>query len=244
MSTLDFKQEARDQGCLHIGVNPVRERSLPLLKRFLKLLRNMLPVQLAELKGNVLFLRFLDGQTLACWGAGAKKGSMWDQLSVHKAVHGFLGVGQCRSAVDVTNALQCYRDSCRSHQPRLYGSRCILYGPKELELCVAKSSKDGVVLVECSTEDMTDAGPQDLQGNVVERVVEELARSILYNLKARMDSFQRILDEPNRSDTAIKFRAPVEPKDHWDDEVEQRCVEGCREGGEGGLDGRRGVCVQ
>lgn len=221
---IDFKQEARDQGCLHIAVRPVGEISTPLVQAVMKLLRVMPPVQLAELKGSVLFLRFLDGEDLPCWAAGTNKGAKWDQFSAHKTVHGLLGVGQCQDAEDVINTLQLYRENCKLHQPQLYGSRCILYGPKkELEPCVAEPSKDGVVLVQYLAADIADAGPEDVQGNVVETVVEELTRSIFYSLKARMEPFQKVLEEPNRIDplATIRLRAPME-KDQWDEELEQR----------------------
>lgn len=219
---IDYKQEARDQGCLHIAVKPVGEISRPLVQNVMKLLQNMPPVQLAELKGSVLFLRFLDGENLPCWATGASKGPKWDQFSAHKTVHGFLGLGLCQNAVDVASTLQSYRENYKLLQPQLCAHRCILYGPeKELEHCISETTKDGVMLIQCS---IADAGPQDVQGPMVETVVEELVRSILYSLKARMEPFQKVLEEPNRIDplSIIRLRAPMETMDQLDEELEQR----------------------
>ena len=236
---IDFKQEARDQGCLHIAVKTVGERRLPFVQGILNLLYNMPPVQLAELKGCVLFLRFLDESNLPCWVSCAKKGSSWEQLSAHKAVHGLLGVGHCQSPVDVVNAIQSYRDNCKLFQSQLCASKCILYVSKKgLHLCAADSNKDGVIMLEDLADDMTKTGPQDLNGSMVEMVVKELVRFILHNLKSRMDSLQKILVEPNRSDSStIKVRVPMEVTD---EELEQRCeVARCGMEGRGGGGGKK-----
>ena len=222
MSKADFEQEARDQGCLHIAVKPLGGRSLPLVEGVIKLLRSMPSVQLAELKGSVQFLRFLDGEKLPSW-AKVKKGPRWDQVSACKCVHGLLGVGLCRDKDNVTNALRSYEENCILHQPHLYASKCILYGSKkELELCVPESSKAGVIFMEYEA-DRPNSGPQEVQDNSLEMVVEELVRSIFNNVMARMDSLQKMVDEPNRTDAAsIRLRTQMEHKDMWDEEVDQK----------------------
>ena len=221
MSMIDFKQEARDQGCLHIVLKPIGEVSSHLVRSILKVLCDMAPVQLPELKSSVLFLRFLDGRDLPSWASGTNK---WDQFSAHKRVHGFLGVGQCQEATDWTHTLQKYKEARKAHLSHLCASKCLIYGPKEeLEACQTESNRDGVMMVPCSA-DIWDAGPQDVEAGMLEAAATELARTIFFSLKTSMEIYLKVLDDPGRADNiaSIRLRAPLESKDQHVEEPEQK----------------------
>lgn len=221
MSMIDFKQEARDQGCLHIVVKSIGEDS-SLLGSVLKVLREMAPIQLPELKSSVLFLRFLDGRDLPSWTSGANK---WDQFSAHKAVHGLLAVGHCQEVTHWTAAVQKYKEARKAYVPYVCGSKCLVYGPKEvLEPCQGEPSRDGPVLVHCAAESW-DITPSDIQSGALEAAVTDLARTIFFSVKTRMESYLLVLEEPGRMDsitTSMRLRAPLESKDQTEEELDQK----------------------
>ncbi len=225
MSMIDFKQEARDQGCLHIALKPVGGTdtgSRALVSAVGEVLGDMPPVQMAEPKGTVLFLRFIDGDQPPCWAAGGGGGgkARWEQFSAHKSVLGVLCVAQCHDADELDNIRAGYKAACSLHQPGLCGSKCLVYGPKKnLEACM--DPKDGLVYID-STVDELDVLPEDTKPQVVERVATELAQSIFSTLKARMEKL--VGDSSRGVDQLPHLRAPMEarPRETQEDEPEQK----------------------
>lgn len=213
MSLIDFNQEARDQGCLHIVLKPVGgldANSQPLVTAVGKVLRDMPPVQLSEPKGTVLFLRFMNGDQLPCWAAGGGEAkARWDLFSAHKSVYGLLCVAQCQDADELDNIRAGYKTACSAHQQSLCGSRCIVYGPKKnLEECI--DPKDGFVYID-SIVDELDVLPEDTKPHIVEKVATDLAQSIFSTLRGEAESHQKILGDSSRSlDSLPHLRAPME----------------------------------
>lgn len=222
MSSVDFNQEARDQGCLHIAVKSIGGASSSLFKAVEKVLRDMPPVQPPEPKGTVLFLRFIDGGKPPCWAEGeaARGRARWDQFSAHKSVLGLVCVAVCHDADDLDNIRAGYRDACRAHKATLCGSKCILYGPrKNLESCTELT--DGLVHID-STLDELDVLVEDVKPPIVEKIASELAQSILLALRGKMETCLKLVGDPSRTDPLPYLRAPVETKETTEEELEQR----------------------
>lgn len=218
MSTVDFSQEARDQGCLHIAVKSVGATNSALVQAVGRVLRDMPPVQLPEPKGTVLFLRFIDGDELPCWAGGKAR---WEDYSAHKNVLGLLCVAQCHDADDLDNIRAGYRDSCKAHQPGLCSSKCLMYGSRRS--CTGLKDgilKDGLVHIDCTVDEL-DILPEDINPPVVEKVANELAQSIFFALRSRMEGIQRLVGDPGRTDPIKHLKAPME-MDQGEDEIEQR----------------------
>lgn len=228
MSMIDFKQEARDQGCLHIALKPVGGEDTgnrALVSAVGEVLRNMPPVQMAEPKGTVLFLRFIDGDQLPSWAAGGGAKAKWEQFSAHKSVLGLLCVAQCHDADELDNIRAGYKDACSLHQHGLCGSKCIVYGlKKNLEACI--DPKDGFVYIDSMVDEL-DVLPEDTKPQMVEKVATDLAQSIFSTLKGRMESRLRIVGDSSRGvDSLPHLRAPMEaqPRETSEDEHEQKYV--------------------
>lgn len=209
MSTVDFSQEARHQGCMHIALNAIGETSNTLFATIEELLQGMPPLQLSEPKGTVLFLRFLNGTELPCWaGSGARK---WDQFSAHKSVLGLLCVAQCYDADELDNIRSGFKERIKSHKPGLCASKCIIYGSKKnLESYI--DPKEDLILIDCAA-DSADVAAEDVQASVVEEIVSELSISIFTSLRSRIASNQKLIDDPSRTDPLPHFQAPVETKE-------------------------------
>lgn len=228
MSMLDFRQAARDQGCLHIVLKPVgatETSSRAAVNAVRGVLQNMPPVQLPEPKGTVLFLRFIDGEQLPCWAAG-DSGTRWDQFSAHKSVLGLLCIAQCHDADELDDIRAGYKDACSLHQQGLCASKCIVYGPKkqlEAESCI--DPKDGFIYID-SVMDELDILPEDTKPQIVERVATELAQSIFSCLKTRMEKQLKIISECCRNVDPFPphLKAPTEtrPRDAPEEEHEQK----------------------
>ena len=215
MSSVDFNQEARDQGCLHVAVKSVGEKNKALVRAVSKVLHNMPPVQLPEPKGTVLFLRFIDGDRLPCWAASKAR---WEQYSAHKNVLGLLCVAQCHDADDVVNIRLGYKDICKNLQPGLCGSKCLMYGPEKA--CI--DMKHGMIRIG-STVDELDILSEDINPPAVEKVATELAQGIFFTLRSRMESVQKVVGDPGRTDPIKHLKAPMEKEmERRDEEVEQR----------------------
>lgn len=213
MSMVDFSQEARDQGCLHIAVKSVGATNRALVQAVSKVLYDMPPVQLPELKGTVLFLRFIDGDKLPCWAAGKAR---WEQYSAHKNVLGLLCVAQCHDADDLDNIRAGYKESCKAHQPGLCIARCLVYGSKKS--CTVL--KDGLVHIDCTVDEL-DVLSEDIKPPSVEKVATELAHGIFFALRSRMDNVQKVVGDPGRTDPLKHLMAPMEVESREED-VEQR----------------------
>ena len=223
MSLIDFRQEARDQGCLHIVLKPIgQEVNGTLVNNALKVLCNMAPVQLTELKSSVLFLRFLDGRDLPGWATGSSK---WEQFSAHKTVHGLLAIGHCVETGEWAPTVQKYKEVRKAYLPNLCASKCLVYGPKDrLEPCQSESGRDGAVLVPCSVAPW-EVGSEEVQPQVLESIATDLARTIFISLKTRMESFLKVLEDPGRAEgitSSMRLRAPVEPKDQLEEELDPK----------------------
>jgi len=221
MSMIDFRQEARDRGCLHIVLKPIGVNGT-LVKNVLKVLCDMAPVQLAELKSSVLFLRFLDGRDLPGWAIGSSK---WDQFSAHKTVHGLLAVGHCLETSEWAPVVQKYKEARKAYLPNLCASKCLIYGPKEgLEPCQSESSREGAVLVPCSVKSC-EVGSLEVQPQMLESAATDLARTIFISLKTRMESFLKVLEDPSRVEgitSSMRLRAPMEAKEQLEEELDPK----------------------
>lgn len=220
---VDFSQEARDQGCLHIVLKGLGGGSTALVNTVGKVLRNMLPVQLQEPKGTVLFLRFLDGGKLPCWAAveGTGGRARWDQFSAHKCVVGLLCVAQCHGADDLGSIRTAYGDSCKAHQPGLCGSKCIIYGPrKNLE---SVELKDGFVHIDSKLDEL-DIIPEDVKPSIVEKIASDLAQFIFSALRPKVENFLKVINDPVRADPLPHLKAPMESKELAEEESEQRYI--------------------
>jgi len=223
---MDFSQDARDQGCLHIALKGLGEGSGALAGTVGKVLRNMAPVQLQEPKGTVLFLRFIDEDKLPSWastiadGASAPGRSRWEQFSAHKDVLGLLCVAQCLDAEDLKWVRGAYKDSCEARGVGLCASRCIVYGHKK-SWSSAAEVKDGLVYVEATLDEL-DIISEDVKPPVIERVANDLAQSIFRALKSKADELFRIVSDTSRADVLRHLKAPMELGSQEDSE--QRCV--------------------
>ena len=212
MSLIDFNQEARDQGCLHIALKPVGgtvNGNKSLVSAVGEVLRAMPPVQIPEPKGTVLFLRFIDGEKLPNWASNKGATSRWEQFSAHKSVLGLLCIAQCHDADDLDNIRAGYKSACSAHQRGLCGSKCIVYGSKKnLEACM--DPKDGFVYID-SVVDELDVLPEDTKPHLVEKLATELAQSIFSTLRSRMETRLKIVMESSRGvDPLPLLKAPVE----------------------------------
>lgn len=213
MSMVDFSQEARDQGRLHIAVKSVGATNTALVQAVSRVLLDMPPVQLPEPKGTVLFLRFIDGDELPCWAAGKVK---WEQYSAHKNVLGLLCVAQCHDADDLDKIRASYKESCKTHQPGLCSGRCLVYGSKKS----CTDLRDGMVHIDCTVDEL-DVLSEDIKPPAVEKMATELAQDIFFTLRSRMDNLQKVVGDPGRTDPLKHLMAPME-LDLREDEVEQR----------------------
>lgn len=227
MATIDFSQEARCQGCLHIALTSIGgSNNSALVKAVGRVLRDMPPVQLPESKGAVLFLRFIDGDELPCWAEGGGGGGTggkarrWDQFSAYKSLVGLLCVAQCHDVDDLDNIRAGYKDCIKAHQHALCSSRCLVYGPKKnFEVCA--DLKDGMVHVDCTVDEL-DVLPEDIQPPVVERVAGELAQGIFIKLRAKMEECQRVIGDPSRVEPLPHLKTPMECREPAEEEAEQR----------------------
>lgn len=211
---VDFSQEARDQGCLHVAVKSVGTANNALVRAVSKVLRDMPPIQLPDPKGTVLFLRFIDGEELPCWATGKAK---WEQYSAHKNVLGLLCVSQCHDADDMDNIKAGYKDSCTAQGSGLCSSRCLIYGPKKS----CTDLKHGMVHVGCTVDEL-DILLEDIKPPVVEKVASELAQDIFFTLRSRMEDVQKVVEDPGRTDPLKHLKAPMEEMESWEEEAEQR----------------------
>lgn len=214
---IDFNQEARDQGCLHIALQPLGGASNALVKAVGKVLRDLPPVQLPEPKGTVLFLRFLDADQLPCWaaGEGTKVRVKWDQFSAHKSVLGLLCVAQCQDDNDLENIRTGYRESRETHSSGLFGSKCIIYGPRK-NLSPTTEVKDGMIHVDCTLDEL-DILVDDVKPPIVEKVATDLAQSIFTGLRTKMESCLKVVGDPGRTDPLPHLRTPVDATDDESD---------------------------
>lgn len=205
---IDFNQEAKDQGCLHIALKSVGGAGDGLVKAVGKVLANMPPIQL---QGTVLFLRFLDGDQLPCWaaGEGTKVRVRWDQFSAHKCIHGLLCVARCQDADDLDNARAGYKNLRETHKFGLCSSKCILYGPRK-GLRPDTELKDGMIHID-STLDELDVLVEDVKPPIVEKVASELAQTIFISLRSKMEGYLKLVGEPGlRTDPLPQLKAPVD----------------------------------
>lgn len=212
----DFTQEARDQGCLHIAVKSVGEASRPLLKVVLKGLRQQIsPIQLAESKGTVLFLRLVDGDDPPSWDSSGGRGWKWDQFSAHKKILGLLCVALCHHDDDLSKIKAGFKESQKAH-PDLYASKCVVYGPKREN----SSSDTGLVHIEYTADDM-DVVTEDLKLSSLEELVNEFARSIYRKLWSKIENYSKLVEDPSRTDPLPHLKSPLDKKESVDEE-EQR----------------------
>ncbi len=212
-SKVDFRQEARDQGCLHVALESVGETSGALLRAVGKVLRDMPPFQLPEPKDTVLFLRFIDGGELPCWAGSTK----WGDYSAHKNVLGLLCVAQCHDSDDLDNIRAGYRESRHKALKRgLCDSRCLVYGPKKS--CM--DLKDGMVHIDATVDEL-DILAEDTRPAAVEKVAGDLAQAIYNALKPQTEKVYKEVLDPARTEPIRHLKAPMEVEVEMED-VEQR----------------------
>ena len=212
---VDFKQEARDQACLHIALKALGPSKV-FCCAVAKFLHSLPPIQLTEAKGTVIFLRFLDGDDLPCW-AGSSGGVRWDEFSAHKSVLGLLCIAVCHHADDFADIKAGYKEICKTHSRWPCASKCIVYGSmKNLESCI--KSVDGFVHINY-TADEKNTILDDIQPQKVEAIINELVYSILRSLKSKMDMCMRLI---GGTDSLPHLKAPMETKETSEEDSEQR----------------------
>lgn len=214
MSLIDFTQDAQDQGCMHIVVAALsdKEARTPFDKDVLDCLCKLPPIQLAEPKGTVLFLRFLDAQNLPKW---ASDGPKWDEFSAHKQVLGVLVVCQCLDTDDLDNAKAGFGKACAKFKSTFCDTnKCIIYGPKKhLEQYV--DPRKGYCLIDCNLDqEQCTVCREDL-----EEIVTDFALSIYVTLKSKIGQIEKGMT--NRLEQLKALKSPCEqrePGSHEDDQ--------------------------
>ena len=206
MSHVDFSQDAKDHGCIHIAVEPLGETSGPIFAATLDILQNMTAIHLTtDLKGNtVLFLRFLS--TLPRWATDDVK---WGDLAAYKQVLGVLAITQCHDIDDVANIQAGFKQNCHKFHRTLCNSRCIVYGPKKvLEDCI--DPKKGFHLIDCSL-DHEAFTKVDINVQGLEEIVTDFVRSIHITLKSQIGEFSKQVGSLGRAPDQVKLlRTPFD----------------------------------
>ncbi len=207
-SLIDFKQEAQHQGCLHIAVTVLDELGSSFFTAVYECLCNLPPVQLS---GTVLFLRFVKApEELPAWATGTTmKGHKWDEFEAHKQIVGLLGVSQCSDVDELTNAKASFRAAAAGYKPNLLESRCLIYGPKQLETC--KDLGAGLCLMNCPVErDMYKA--EDVNVVELEEVVRGFAQDIYNRLNGKIGMIEKTLSLTGRSEV-LMLKSPFESRE-------------------------------
>ncbi len=198
MSLIDFSQEARNQGFLHIAVKDLGEESHSFFNAVLQALTKLPPIQLTEPKGTVLFLRFLNYNELPSW---AIKGPKWNEFNPHKQIMGVLGVCKCYDLDDLDNVIAGFKTS------NLFESslcRCIIYGSKsELEGGNIDTTK-GHCLIDA------ELSSDDIKLDCLTEVVTDFALTIYSTLKSRITHLKDSL----RTSTVAVVHSPFESKEY------------------------------
>ncbi len=215
MSLIDFNEEARNQGSLHVAVMDLGGAdSKSFFNVFLQALSKLPPIQLKEPKGSLLFLRFLSYENLPVW---ATEGPNWSEFNPHKQIMGVLGVGRCHDLDNLDNTASGFKIYCGGFERRIYGSRCIMYGRKsELEGGNVESDRQYCLI---------DAEPSsdDVKLQFVSEVVTELALTMHASLKSRVSQLEDSLSRASVAPLPL-LHSPLESKEYFrpDDEPEQR----------------------
>lgn len=222
MSLIDFNQEAKDHGCLHIVVTPLGDASSALFQTVLKELLLLPPVQLAEPKGTVLFLKFINSLELPGW---ALDGPKWNDFTAHKQILGVLGISQCLDVDDLDNVMAGFKTYCAKFKGALCDTRCIVYGSSN-ELGQQLDPRKGyrLILLKPDLETYTSG---DISVDEVQEMVTDFAFAIYITLKSRITQLENTLATSLGRSEALKIlKSPVEVRDtgHADDDtvIDQR----------------------
>ena len=205
MSSVDFKQEAKHHGFIHIAVKDLGEEPGSFFGNVLKALAELPPIQLVEPKGTVLFLRFLNSLELPPWALGGLK---WSDFCAHKQILGVLGVSKCYDLDDLDNVLAGFKLYTANFKSSLCQSRCFIYGSKtELEGGNIDPKK-GHRLIDCNTVNRTTDG---IKSDVLTKEINDFARSIYDTLINEISDLEKCLEIGG---SPVKFlRSPFESKD-------------------------------
>ncbi len=210
MSLVDFSQDAQDQGCIHIIVEALSEASSVLCKNVLDYLCKLPPLQL---KGTVLFLRFLDARNLPTWATDNPK-CKWDEFSAHKQVLGVLAISKCSDTDDLDNAKAGFGKVCAKLKSTHCNTKCVIYGPKKyLEQHV--DSAKGYHLIDCGL-DQEDC---DVHRKDLEETVNDFAGLINVSLREMIEQEENILF--NRLELPKLLRSPCELREGCSREDDQ-----------------------
>ena len=213
MSVIDFSQDARDHGRLHVAVFPLGDTSGPLYAAVTEALQAMSPIILAEPKGTVIFLRFLS--PLPKW---SRDGTHWEDFTAYKQILGVLTIAQCHDADDLLNIHSGFKAKCEQFKRTLCDSRCVVYGPKE-QLQNSADSRKGFSLIDLGAEHDTFTS-EDLSVEALEEIVSDFALSIYVTLKSRIGEFVKSYGGGGgRTDQVKLLKTPFEFKDPDHDEV-------------------------
>ena len=208
MSTIDFSQDARDHGCLHVAVFPIGDTSGPLYAAVTEALHAMAPIVLAEPKGTVIFLRFLS--PLPKW---SRDGTHWESFTAYKQVLGVLTIAQCPDADDIPNIESGFRKTCERFKRTVCASRCVVYGPKE-RLQSSADGRKGFKLIDLDIEHDDTFCSEDVRVETLEEIVSDFALSIYITLKSRIGEFAKSYGGGGgRTDQVKLLRTPFEFKD-------------------------------
>ena len=217
MSIVEFQQEARYQGCLHIALKPLGEVSGSLFSTVVTVLQGLPPIQLPEPKGTVLFLRFMDDENLPGWAVTENAGRRWNLFTAHKSVVGLLCISHCHDEDELANIKAGYKNACTAHSPRPFGSKCIVYGKKKTMKSFmggpVSAGEELVYIDQGVGEEGEEVTTQDIHVHRLEELVNELVHSIFSKLNSRKKDCQRLFDEGR-----LDLKAPVEPAETLDED--------------------------
>ncbi len=205
MSIVDFSQDAKDHGCLHIAVVALGEACGPIVATVKEFLQTMTAVQLK--KGNesssVAFLRFLEA--LPRWATDGR-GTRWEDFTAYKQIVGVLAIAQCHDNEDVPTVKSDFKRYCSKFKRTLCDSRCIVYGPRR-SLTKGIDSRDGLHLIDCDVDHQA-FEQEDLNVEGLEEVVTEFAQSIQATLKSRIGEFVKAYGGQGRLEVLKPLKTP------------------------------------
>ena len=209
MSLIDFNQEAKDQGCLHIAVIALGDASAALFQAVMKELSLLPPIQLVEPKGTVLFLRFLNSVELPSW---ALVGPKWNEFSAHKQILGVLGISQCLDVDDLDNVMAGFKSYCAKFKSSLCDSRCIVYGSRT-EMRQHLDPRKGYRLVDLNSEQESYTSG-DINVDDIQEIVTDFALAIYITLKSRIVQLEKNISSAlGRSESVKLLKSPFESKE-------------------------------
>ena len=213
MSIIDFSQDARDHGCLHVAVFPLGETSGSLYGVVVDALQAMPPIVLAEPKGTVVFLRFLS--SLPKWSTDS---THWEDFTAYKQIVGVLTIAQCHDMDDLSKVQSGFKAQCDRFKRILCDSRCVIYGPKE-KLQNYADSRKGFNFIDLDDEH-ENFSKENITVQALEDIVSDFALSMYVILKSRIGEFVKSYGGGGgRTDQVKLLKTPFEFKDPDHDEV-------------------------